>query len=69
MTAGVPKPALPGVAPVAGAEQDDGGQGDPAAHRMHDDRSGEVMELLTIVGFQPRLDAEGLIPGNSLEEG
>ena len=56
------------VSPVAGAEEDDGGQGDPAAHRMYHDRPGEVMELLTIVGLEPRLDAKGLIPGNSLEQ-
>jgi hypothetical protein len=68
MTAGAPTPALLGVAPVARAEQEHGGQCDPAAHRMHDDRSGKVVELLAIGRLEPGLDAEGLIPGDALEE-
>jgi hypothetical protein len=31
---------------MAGAEQEHGRQGDPAAHRMHDNGTGEVMKFL-----------------------
>jgi hypothetical protein len=51
------------------AEQQHGGQPDPAAHGMHHHRAGEVVELLAEAGLQPGLDAEGLVPGDALEEG
>jgi hypothetical protein len=35
---------------------------------MHHDRSGKVVELLAIGRLEPGLDAEGLIPGDALEE-
>ena len=54
---------------MARAEQQDGGQRDPAAHGMHHDRTGKVVELFAEAGLQPGLDAEGLIPGDALEEG
>jgi hypothetical protein len=36
---------------------------------MHHDGTCEVVEFFSIVGFQPGLEAEGLVPGNAFEEG
>ncbi|KFB69629.1 MAG: hypothetical protein CAPSK01_000688 [Candidatus Accumulibacter vicinus] len=60
---------LLGVASVACAEQKHCRQGDPAAHRMHHNGPREVVKFLPIAGFQPGLEAEGLVPGNAFEEG
>ena len=53
---------------MAGAEQQHGGQGNPAAHGVHHHRTGEVMKLLPEVAFEPGLDAEVLIPGNAFKK-
>ena len=39
------------IAAVTGAEQQDCRQRDPAAHRMHDDRASEIVELLAEAAF------------------
>ena len=57
------------VAAAAGAEQEHGGQGDPAAHGMHHHGAGKIVELLTKAGLQPGLHTEVLVPGDALEEG
>jgi hypothetical protein len=56
------------IAPAPRAEQDHGGEANPAADRMHHHRAGEVVELFTEAGFQRGLDAVGLVPGDALEE-
>ena len=61
--------AVLAVAAAARPEQQHGGQGDPAAHRVHDHRSGEVMELLAGGGLQPGLETERMfgIPDDAFE--
>jgi hypothetical protein len=61
--------AVLGVAAAPGTQQQNGGQGDPAADGMHHHRAGEVMELGTEGGFQPGLDAQVVVPGNALKKG
>ena len=62
-------PAVLAITPVACAEQQHGGQRDPAAHGVHDDGAGKVVEFCAESRFQPGLDAEGLVPGDAFEEG
>ena len=60
--------ALLGVAAAARAEQQHGHQPDPAAHRMHHHRAGEIVELRAERALEPRLDAVVLVPGDAFEE-
>ena len=60
--------AVLGVTAIAGTKKEHGGQRDPAAHRMHHDGAGEIVEGRTKSDRQPVLDAEGLVPGDALEE-
>src|SRR5581483_11286807 len=60
--------AILGVAAAPGAEQQHRGQRDPAAHRVHHHRAGEVMELGAAVRFQPVLHAPAVVPGQALVE-
>src|SRR5690606_25853967 len=57
------------VATAPGTELQYGHQADPAADRMHDHRTGEVVELGTEAGLEPGLETEGAVPGDALEEG
>lgn len=60
--------AVAAVAVAARAQQDDRGQRQPAAHRVHDDRAGEIVELRARQLEDPGLDAEALVPGDAFEE-
>ena len=61
-------PAFLAVAAAAGAEQQHRDQPDPAAHRMHDDRTGEIVERRAEAGLQPGLHAVVAVPGDAFEE-
>ena len=54
---------------MAGPQQQNCRQRDPAAHRMHHHRAGKVVELRPEALGEPGLDAECLVPGDALEEG
>src|SRR5574343_1312731 len=54
---------------MARAEQQDGGKGNPAPHGMYHHRAGEIVKFFAKAGLEPGLDAEGLVPGDALEEG
>ena len=56
------------VATVARTEQQHGRQGDPAAHGMHHNGAGKIMEFGTKGAFQPFLNAIVLIPGDAFIE-
>ena len=61
-------PPILGVTAVASAEQQHRRQGNPAAHGMHHNRAGKVVELGAKSGFQPRLNTESLIPGDAFKK-
>ena len=61
--------AVLAVATVTGAEQQYGGQGDPAAHGVDDHRAGKVVELGAKGGLEPGLHTQVLVPGNAFKEG
>jgi hypothetical protein len=56
------------VAAAPRAEQQHRRQRDPAAHRMHHHRAGEVVEFAPKLAFKPGLDAVIAVPGDALEE-
>ena len=56
------------VAALAVTEQDDSAQRDPAAHGVHDDGTGEVMELGAEEFFHHHLKAVVAVPGHAFEE-
>ena len=57
------------VTVAACAEQQHSGQGNPATHRMHHDRTRKVVELVARDFFQPSLETKMLVPGDAFEEG
>ena len=61
--------AIAAVAVGPGAQQQHGGEADPAPHGVHDDAAGKVMELRAGEGLQPSLEAQQLVPGHALEHG
>ena len=60
--------AVLAVAVAARAQQQHRRQRDPAAHRVHHHRAGEIVELLAREPLDPALPAEVLVPGHALEE-
>src|SRR5659263_573762 len=60
--------AILAVAVGARAQQDHGGQRNPAAHRMHHHATGKVMKLGAGQAFDPALHAKMLVPGNALKK-
>ena len=61
--------AIGAITPLPGAEQQHGGEPDPAAHGMHHDGAGEVMEGCTEEALDERLHPEVAVPDHALEEG
>ncbi len=56
------------IAAATRPEQEHGGQRDPAAHRMHHYRAGEVVKGRAESGLQPCLNAQIAVPHNALEK-
>ncbi|MDT4856540.1 hypothetical protein FQZ97_909340 [compost metagenome] len=61
--------AVLAVAVGARAQEDDGGQRDPAAHGVHHHGAGEVVEDRARGRFDPGLHAEVAVPGDAFKEG
>jgi hypothetical protein len=60
--------AILAVAVAARTEQNDGRQGDPAAHRMHHHAAGKVVELFAGQALDPGLHTKVLVPDDTFKE-
>ena len=56
------------VAVAARAEQQHGAQSHPATHRVYHHTAGKVVELGASARQQPGLDAQLLVPGDTLKQ-